>query len=473
MIVRIHSSGKSFRGTAAYLTHDPEAQTDERVAWTHTRNLANDHVPSAVDEMYWTARNAELLKQEAGVRAGGRATENPVKHLSLNWSPEDNPTREHMIETTEEFIRHMKWQEHQAVMVAHNDKPYAHVHVMLNSVHPENGLRLDDNFEYRRAQAWAGEYEREQGRIYCEQRLREPGQRENAPPRNIWVAFQENEKEFGRAEKSLREKEPIVLDEREIQKNQNDDEWKILKEIQRTERTEFFARGKSEFSQLRLSIYREVREEFRDRWADFYAARRDGADPDTLAALKAELIGDQKVTLEARRDEACKELRETRDGLYRQLLGDQRDIRLDLRTRQEAGLDNAPFLQQLEERNAGKDVTADFRGAADHIVVPHLTGGREASDAASTERHETGGSGGTSGADIETIVGRSLGASFGSFLDSLFCDLVGSEQKPYRPEPVEAKLLQAAADDTFKRELREREEADNERKKRARSPCGE
>ena len=122
MIIRILSSGKSFTGAANYLTHDPEAQTDERVAWTHTLNLANDHVPSAVDEMLWTARNAELLKQEAGIRAGGRATENPVKHLSLNWSPEDHPTREHMIESTEEFLRHMKWQEHQALLVFHSDK---------------------------------------------------------------------------------------------------------------------------------------------------------------------------------------------------------------------------------------------------------------------------------------------------------------------------------------------------------------
>ena len=222
MIVRIHSSGKSFSGTAAYLTHDPEAQTDERVAWTHTLNLANDHVPSAVDEMLWTARNAELLKQEAGIRAGGRATENPVKHLSLNWSPEDNPTREHMIETTEEFLRTMRWQEHQALLVAHDDKDYAHVHVMLNVVHPETGLRLDDNFDHRRAQAWALKYEQEQGRVYCEQRLKNPEERENAPPRNIWTAFQENEKKFEQAEKSLQENEPILLDE---QKNQQNAEW--------------------------------------------------------------------------------------------------------------------------------------------------------------------------------------------------------------------------------------------------------
>src|SRR5262249_53357592 len=101
MIIRILSNGMSFKGLAAYLTHAAgRATTDERVAWTHTYNLANDHVPSAVNEMLTTARDAELLKQEAGIRAGGRSTENTVKHLSLNWAPGENPSREHMIDAT-------------------------------------------------------------------------------------------------------------------------------------------------------------------------------------------------------------------------------------------------------------------------------------------------------------------------------------------------------------------------------------
>ena len=51
----------------------------------------------------------------------------------------------------------MGWQEHQAMLVAHDDKSHAHVHVMLNCSIPETGLRLDDNFEQRRAQKWARE----------------------------------------------------------------------------------------------------------------------------------------------------------------------------------------------------------------------------------------------------------------------------------------------------------------------------
>ena len=78
MIVRFAKPGKSFKGLAAYLTHDPDkAKTAERVAWTHTLNLANDHIPSAVDEMLWSYRAADQLKRQAGVAAGGRRLEYP------------------------------------------------------------------------------------------------------------------------------------------------------------------------------------------------------------------------------------------------------------------------------------------------------------------------------------------------------------------------------------------------------------
>jgi hypothetical protein len=473
MIVKIMSRGKSFSGVAAYLTHDPDqAKTAERVAWTHTHNLANDDVPCAVNEMLWTARDAELLKQEAGVRAGGRATEDTAKHVSLNWSPEDRPTQEHMVETAESFLRHMQWQDHQAIFVAHNDKPYAHVHVILNVVHPETGLCLDEGFERRRAQAWALEYEREQGRIYCEQRLKNPEERENNPPRNVWMAFQENEKEFQHAEKALRGNEPIFVDP---VKNRQNSEWEILKEMQRNQRIEFFSQGKSEFKELRNSIYLEVREEFRERWSDYYAAKREGADPDTLAALKSQLTADQKAILEGRRDEACDELRESRDGRYRELLDGQREARAELRWRQEIGLDNAAFLNELPDRqSAGEAPRHGFHEAANEI------GGRAQPDGAAAFATETSDaaehddprtlSGGGGGRSIEHRVSHGVAG----FFDSLAFDLInlGSARAPPPPRTDSSgrSLIEVAAEEATKHRLQHaREEEDAEWRRRQRS----
>ena len=362
MIVCILSSGSSFKGLATYLTHDPEAKSTERVGWTHTLNLAHDDALSAVDEMYWTARNAELLKQEAGIRAGGRATEHTVKHLSLNWSPDDHPTQEHMIEATEDFLRHMKWQEHQALLVAHEDKAHPHVHVMLNVVHPETGLALDDSFERRRAQAWALEYEREQGNIRCENRLKDARDREDGPTRPAWMAFQGAQKTFEENERVLAARAPEIDIAPENPGTREAREWEFLKTLQREERVAYFAEGKKAFSDLRLSIYREVREEFRPQWADYYDAAKNGAEPDALKEMKAALLGEQKAVLEARRDEACTELRQTRNHVYRELLDGQRDMRHGLHARQAAGLDSLELIDHFRvDLSAHREPGCAFR----------------------------------------------------------------------------------------------------------------
>ncbi len=473
MIVKILSRGKSFSGLATYLTHDPEAETKERVSWTHTLNLANDHVPSAVDEMLWTARNAELLKQEAGIRAGGRATENAVKHLSLNWAPDENPTREHMIETAEGFLRHMNWHDHQALLVAHDDKKHAHVHVMLNVVHPETGLRLDDNFERRRAQAWALEYEKENGRVYCEQRLKNPEEREDAPTRPAWLAFEENREKFLCAEKILENQNPILIGDRENQKNDNSDEWKILKEMQKAERLAFFAEGKLAFSELRNSIYREVRDEFRERWYDYYDAKRNGGNEEALAALKSQLVAEQKLVLDGRRDEACGELRKTRDGLYRELLDEQREIRLGFRERQQAGLDNSLFFELTKDRDAARDVAASFREAAELTTARQDSDppGADAPAFAGSPRQERAGM--KSEADVGANIGEGIGFGAISLLESLADGFIGSKPppKPRRAEPERAdpNPFDAIIEEGRQRQHREQEEADREWRKRQRS----
>lgn len=107
MIPRIQSSGKSFAGLGAYLTHDVKAETTKRVAWTHSLNCANDNPQQVVDEMYWTFEQADLIKEQAGRGSGGRALENPVKHVSLNWHPSEKPDRDAMIATSEQFMERM------------------------------------------------------------------------------------------------------------------------------------------------------------------------------------------------------------------------------------------------------------------------------------------------------------------------------------------------------------------------------
>lgn len=343
MIVKFAKPGKSFKGVMLYLTHDPDhAATSERVAWTHTLNLANDDIPAALHEMHTTALNAPVLKAEQGI--GGRQTEKPVKHFSLNWHPSETPDREEMIGAVQSFLAHMGWDQHQAIVTAHTDKAYRHVHVVLNAVHPETGLKLDDGFERRRAQAWALAYEQERGQDFCPQRSRPAAEREAGEPRPAWLANKEHSQRAAEAE--LRDFDTSYLAREENRRIIERREWQILKELQRQERLAFFEEGREVYRDLNRSIYREVREEFRREWASYYAAKRERVDGGQLADMRADLIALQKDVLDERRDAVIAEKRDERDFQYRALLDRQKMERGELIDRQEQGLRSPHLLDR-------------------------------------------------------------------------------------------------------------------------------
>ena len=176
MVPNISPNGRSFRGAGAYHLHDKPTpadlrpRTSLRVAFTATRNLANDDPNAALDEMWRTADDAPHLKAISGAGRQGRKNDKPVKTVSLAWAPGQHPTRTEMIAAADGFLRSMDWQGHQAIYAAHDDTAHPHLHIILNRVHPETGRTLNDWQERKRAQAWALTYERNQGKLLCEAR---------------------------------------------------------------------------------------------------------------------------------------------------------------------------------------------------------------------------------------------------------------------------------------------------------------
>lgn len=348
MIVKFAKPGRSFKGVALYLLHDAEkAATSERVAWTHSVNCCHDHIESAVHEMVTTCLDADLLKAEAGVRAGSGTVEKPVKHISLNWHPSERPEREAMIRAAESFLKHMGWQEHQAVLIAHDEKAHRHVHLIVNAIHPETGLKLNDSFERRRAQEWALAYEREMGKVFCLERQKPIAEREASPPRPVWLLLEQGIQARMREETARLIEAPEEAREARLQADGL--EFRALKELQKDQRIAFFEGGRTAYRVVRDAVYREVRAQFKPEWRDLYAARRVGVDNDTLAALKADLIARQKAELEARRDAACAALRGERDAAYRALLDQQKEVRALLLDRQERALGSGALLGRLAE----------------------------------------------------------------------------------------------------------------------------
>lgn len=360
MIVRFAKAGTSFQGVSRYLMHDPDhASTDARVAWTHTLNLANDDIGAATAEMMTTALNADVLKAQHGI--GGRRVERPVRHLSLNWHPDEKPEREAMVAAATSFLKHMGWEEHQTLIIAHDDKAYRHVHLVVNAIHPETGRKLDDGFERRRAQAWALAYEQAHGQVHCKERLKPAAEREESPPRPAWMVIRETPQESFSEDYMARHESRLILEKRE---------WELLKDLQKAERIAFFENGHDIYKAINRAVYREVREEFRSEWASYYAARREGVDAEQLASMRSDLLERQGSVLEERRGDAIAEVRVQRDAVYRDILDRQKDERGDLQETQELGLRSHDLLDRAYPiyRDAGQEAKERDQSDADEAL---------------------------------------------------------------------------------------------------------
>ena len=183
MVPKINGLGRSFAGVAAYCLHDaPEPddrrpETSERVGWTDTRNLATIRVERAARLMAATAKAAPDLKRLAGGARGGRKLAKPVLHYSLSWARDETPTRQEMSRAVDGSLEALGLEGHEALIVAHDDTRHPHVHVVANRVDPETGKAAKLGNSKLRLSRWAEGYEREQGRIRCERRVKNNARR--------------------------------------------------------------------------------------------------------------------------------------------------------------------------------------------------------------------------------------------------------------------------------------------------------
>jgi hypothetical protein len=121
------SSGRRFLALARYLLYGRSGHETERVAWTAGRHLGTDDSELAAALMQATAN------QNARVQA-------PVYHLTISFDPNDAVTPERMRDIADFVLADLGLAEHQALLVAHQDRAHQHVHIMVNRVHPETGI---------------------------------------------------------------------------------------------------------------------------------------------------------------------------------------------------------------------------------------------------------------------------------------------------------------------------------------------
>lgn len=171
MVPRVAKRGRSFKGAGAYYLHDKGAQTAERVAWAHTLNLPTDDPEKAMRLMAWTDMHAADLKRASGVSMAGREqTAGNVYAYSLSWHEEQRPDKAAMLAAAAVTLERLGLSQHQVVIVAHGDTAHPHAHIIVNLVHPETGRAANVRQDQRKLSAWASEYERDAGAVYCRQR---------------------------------------------------------------------------------------------------------------------------------------------------------------------------------------------------------------------------------------------------------------------------------------------------------------
>lgn len=369
MIIRIAASGASFLGAGKYYLHDKlnddraEAarsgeriamrdQCDGRVWFTDTRNTLNIDPERALEEMWRTAEDQTYLKMQAGVKRGGRVCEDPVKTISLSWHKEDRPDPQHMVDSADAFLKHMGWDNHQAVYVGHNDTEHRHIHIILNRIDHETGRTLDDYRERKRAQVWALAYEKEHDNVRCEERELRAAKREHrtpelndtkghapetqdAPnpqptrtpandhlPHNVVMLSRPLEQEF-----TDREQTRATLDEQERAE---------LKAHQRVEREAHFKDGAKLFKAARHAAYDEVRKEFKVEWREFYKDARQAGFAGNLARDSA--IKSAIDLVAAGRWQDARERFGTRDDVKIELADQLADRKADIEERQKAAI---------------------------------------------------------------------------------------------------------------------------------------
>lgn len=137
MIGKVNRLGSGFRGIVSYLETGTNGKQRDRVEWIDTRNLPTDDPQTAACIMRATA--------DLSVR-----TQKPVYHLPISFDPADPVNRAAMRAVADRVLDELGLSEHQALLVALRDTAHPHVHVVVNRVHPADGLAWSNSWDYPR-----------------------------------------------------------------------------------------------------------------------------------------------------------------------------------------------------------------------------------------------------------------------------------------------------------------------------------
>src|SRR5260370_23595948 len=150
MMIGVTTKGRSFRALAAYVFREKNPAEQDGVAWAVARNLPTEDPELAVTFM--TATAAQSAK-----------VEKPPYHIALSFAPDDPVDRSLMERVGDRVLAGLGLAEHQAMIVAHRDRPHPHMHIIVNRIHPETGRVWNKWYDWQRVRQVVAEEEHRLG----------------------------------------------------------------------------------------------------------------------------------------------------------------------------------------------------------------------------------------------------------------------------------------------------------------------
>ncbi|MCW5687095.1 MAG: relaxase/mobilization nuclease domain-containing protein [Pseudolabrys sp.] len=195
---------EAFSRFGDYALHDKgDRRTAYRVGFTEIMNMEAETPEQAIGQM--NASFERYREKEAHKR--GRKLRKPLFAYSLSWAPDENPSREEMLDAAQSSLKALRLEGLQTLVVQHLDEPQPHIHVLVNRIERDGSRPRRVSFDKIVLSQWAEQYERDHGGIRCEQRVRNNELRRGGKPVKDLVSLNRRQYEAQeRAEKARQDR---------------------------------------------------------------------------------------------------------------------------------------------------------------------------------------------------------------------------------------------------------------------------
>lgn len=158
MVVEV-STGNGFRSAISYVHKE------------HEKDLPQDKKPEVIEKNLVFGNVAEMARQMRFVSNGNSRVSKPVMHVSVSFDAKERISEDQRQQAVQFVLKEMgvKAQDHQFLIVKHNDTTNPHYHIVLNKVDLD-GKKLNLGFDGKREefiknrlQVIADKIEQEQG----------------------------------------------------------------------------------------------------------------------------------------------------------------------------------------------------------------------------------------------------------------------------------------------------------------------